>query len=66
MVQEALAALLVLLGLACAVVSWVRWARAEQAMRNDAPLPASRLSVFMTGAVAVAAVTVLVAGTLGK
>jgi putative membrane protein len=55
-----LAALLVLLGLLCAVASWVRWARAERAMRRQAPLPASPVSAVLTAAVVLAAVTILV------
>jgi|SRR6266508_601706 putative membrane protein len=38
-VQELLAALLVLLGLACSSASWVRWMRAERAIRRNEPLP---------------------------
>ncbi|UPK74601.1 DUF202 domain-containing protein [Nocardioidaceae bacterium SCSIO 66511] len=42
--QLVLAALLVLLGLLCAVASWVRWARAERAMRTGSPLPSMGLA----------------------
>jgi putative membrane protein len=60
--KKALAALLVALGLVCALVSWLRWARAEQAMRRHEPLPASTLSALLTAAVVVAAVAILVVG----
>lgn len=36
---KALAILLVLLGIGCAVLAAVRWARAERAMRHAQPLP---------------------------
>jgi putative membrane protein len=49
--QRALAVLFVMLGLVCAVTSWLRWARAERAMRRGDPLPA-----FAVGAVLVLAV----------
>lgn len=64
-VQVALAALLVVLGLCCAVISWVRWARAEQAMRHDGPLPTSMFSVFLVLAVALVAIVVLGVWSLG-
>jgi putative membrane protein len=60
--KKALAALLVALGLVCALLSWLRWARAEQAMRRHEPLPASTLSALLTAAVVVAAVAILVVG----
>ncbi|UYM07788.1 YidH family protein [Solicola gregarius] len=43
--QTTLAAILVLLGLLCAVASWLRWARAERAMRTGAPLPSMGLAM---------------------
>lgn len=43
--QRVLAAVLVVLGLLCAVTSWLRWARAERAMRNGEPLPATSMTV---------------------
>lgn len=58
--RQALGSLLVFLGLALSASSLVRWARNEDAMRNDRPLPASRLPVFTAaGVVAVAAVAVV-------
>ena len=60
--KQALAALLVALGLLCAVVSWVRWARAERAMRRTEPLPSSPLGAILTAAVVVTAVAILVVG----
>ena len=39
--QQVLAVTLILLGLGCAVASWVRWARTERAMRLRLPLPST-------------------------
>ena len=39
--QTVLAVVLVLLGLGCALTSWVRWARTERAMRHHEPLPST-------------------------
>jgi putative membrane protein len=58
--QRALALLLVLLGLFCAVVSWFRWARAERAMRRGEPLPAFALGVVLMLAIAGCALLLLV------
>lgn len=49
--------LLLVLGLLCAVASWLRWARAERAMRLDEPLPSSPLTPILT--VGTAVVTVI-------
>ncbi len=37
--QVTLASFLVVLGMLCAILAWVRWAAAERAMRSDRPLP---------------------------
>ena len=59
--QRGLAALLVILGLLCAVVSWVRWAKAERAMRRQEPLPAaSSVSIVIVLGVVLAALILLV------
>jgi len=59
--QRALAALLVLLGLLCAVASWVRWAKAERAMRRQESLPpASGVGIIIVLGVVVAALILLV------
>jgi putative membrane protein len=50
--------LLVLLGLVCAVASWVRWARTERAVRAGDPLPSTTLLAWL------ALVLVLVAAGL--
>jgi putative membrane protein len=60
-VQQTLAALLVSLGLVCALASWFRWAKAERAMRRREPLPASLLSAVLTSALVLAAAALLVA-----
>jgi putative membrane protein len=62
--QTTLAAVFVLLGLGCAVASWVRWARAERAMRQRRPLPSSSFGVVLAGFVVLAGVGLLVVGVL--
>ena len=58
MVRKAVALTLILVGMLCAGAGWVRWARAERAMRNGARLPATPLGLVLTVCV------VLVASTL--
>jgi len=59
--QRGLALLLVLLGLLCAVASWVRWAKAERAMRRHESLPAaSGVSIIIVVGVVSAALILLV------
>lgn len=60
--QQALAGLLVVLGLLCAAASWIRWARAERAMRRGEPLPASGLTAVLAVGVIAAAVVLLLTG----
>ena len=60
--KQLVAILLVGLGLASAVSSWVRWARSERAIRRDEPLPSSAFTAVLAGALVVAAIAVLVAG----
>lgn len=60
--QHALAVLMVVLGLLCASASWVRWARAERAMRRGEPLPASGVGAVLGLGVVAAAVVLLLAG----
>jgi len=62
--QRGLAAVFVVLGLACAVSAWMRWARAERAMRRNEPLPSSRFGVVLAAVVVVAGVALLVGGLL--
>lgn len=59
--QMPLAAVLVLLGLLCSIASWIRWARAERAMRHHKPLPASGLTGVLAVTVVLVSVAVLVA-----
>jgi putative membrane protein len=60
-IQRGLAALLVLLGLVCAIASWVRWAKAERAMRRQEPLPAaSGVGIIIVLGVGLAALVLLV------
>ena len=60
--QHALAAVFVLLGLMCAVASWLRWARAERAMRRKEALPASSFGVVVAVVVVLAGVGLLAFG----
>lgn len=53
-----LAVLLLSLGLSTAAAAWIRWARAERAMRRREPLPSTVLGVTL------AALVVLAAGAL--
>jgi inner membrane protein YidH len=61
-VQRLLAVLLVLLGVVCAAASWLRWARAERAIRHRAPLPSSPLTAVLTVGILCVAVILLFAG----
>lgn len=58
-VQRGLAALLVCLGLISAVAAWFRWAAAERAIRNGAPLPSLGFSVILVLGLVVAGVVTL-------
>lgn len=46
-VQTGLVAVLLLLGLACALGAWWRWARVEQALGRSEPLPAPHLAAMV-------------------
>jgi putative membrane protein len=59
--QRVLAALLSLLALVCAVASFLRWARAERAMRHGAPIGGPSLSVIVAVGLALVALAVVVA-----
>ncbi|WP_137122046.1 YidH family protein [Segeticoccus rhizosphaerae] len=59
LVQQALSAVLLVAGLLCALVSWTRWARAERAMRENNPLPASQLGVVLAVLIVAVAIVVL-------
>lgn len=54
-VRLVLCVLLALIGAGLAVLSYRRWSQMEAAMRNDQALPFSRVLLFMTIVVAVAA-----------
>lgn len=51
---------LILCGLVCASGSYLRWSRAEQAIRTGRPLPSSPAMPFLTGVLAVVAVIAIV------
>lgn len=57
--RETLGASLIVLGTLLAVGSVMRWAAAEEAMRQDRPIPATRLPVVLAAGVMI--VTVMVA-----
>ncbi|MGH3355302.1 MAG: YidH family protein [Nocardioidaceae bacterium] len=61
-VQFGLAAAFIALGLLCAVASWLRWARAERAMRRGDPLPAASFGVVLSVVVVLSALGLLAAG----
>ena len=58
-VQTGLASLLVVLGMSAAIAAWVRWARAERAMRRREPLPSSSLGVVLSLGIVLTASVVL-------
>lgn len=60
--EHALAVLMVVLALTCAAVSWIRWARAERAMRRGEPLPGSGIGAALALGVVAAALVLLLAG----
>ena len=57
--QAALASVFIVLGVLCAVASWLRWARAERAMRRQEPLPASQLGALLAVVVVLAGLGLL-------
>jgi inner membrane protein YidH len=58
--RRGLGALLVVLGVVAAVGGWVRWVRAERALRTRAPLPGLSLGVVLVVGLVAAAVVVVV------
>jgi putative membrane protein len=60
--QASLAGLFIVLGVACAVAAWMRWARAERALRNDEPLPASHFALVLAVVVVLAGMGLIAAG----
>lgn len=59
-VQQTLAVLLVSLGLVSAAFAWIRWARAERAMRNHEALPSAPMGLMLAASLVVAAGAVLI------
>lgn len=53
---------LTLLGLGTALISWVRWALAERAMRRSEPLPAFGFGIIFALVLIVAVIVLLVGG----
>lgn len=60
-VQQVLAVVLVLLGLCCALVSWLRWAQAERAMRRHQGLPSTSMGAVLAAALVLSGLILLVA-----
>lgn len=60
--QRGLAVLLVVVGVASALVAWVRWALAERAMRRRGPLPSFGFGALFTAVLAVIAVVLVAMG----
>lgn len=60
--RETLGAALIVLGTMLAVGSMIRWASAEEAMRQDKPIPATKLPVVL--AVGVMVVTAIISALL--
>lgn len=56
---RSLSALLVVLGLYCAILAWLRWARAERAIRQGTALPGAGMSIAISVGVATAAIVLL-------
>jgi putative membrane protein len=59
--RRLLAGILVTLGFLAAVVSWLRWATAERAVRRGAPLPSMGFALVIGLGLVVVALLVLVA-----
>ncbi len=58
--KKPLTILLLVLGLGCAISAWIRWARAERAMRRGEPLPSSSYTAALAAAVGLAALLLIV------
>jgi putative membrane protein len=59
--QRGLTVLVLALGILCAALSWVRWARTERAIREHRPLPAPGLGTLLATGLLVAGVVLVVA-----
>ena len=60
--RRTLALLLLALGLVCGAASWVRWARAERALRRHEPLPATPVAAALLSLGVISCVGLLVVG----
>ncbi len=60
-VRQVLVVALLVLGALCAGASWLRWARAERAMRRGEPLPSSPLAPVLTVGLLLVTLLLLVA-----
>ena len=64
--RMAASVLLILCGIACPIQAWLGWSAVEKAMRNNRPLPAPRLSLWLVVALVVIGVLVMLAVLLGR
>ncbi|GAB2888210.1 YidH family protein [Nocardioides pacificus] len=60
--QRGLAAVMVGLGMLSAVAAWVRWARAERAMRRREALPSFGYGALFTACLVIAALVLIAVG----
>ena len=58
--QRGLAAVLVAMGAATSLTAWLRWMRAERALRLDGPLPGMRVGAVLVTGLVIIGVVVLV------
>lgn len=59
LLRRAAAIVLILTGIAAPVQAWLGWTSVERALRTQRPLPAPRLAPWLTGAVCLAGLLVL-------
>lgn len=64
--RMAASVLLILCGIACPIQAWFGWSAVEKAMRQNRPLPAPRLSLWLVLALVVIGVLVMLAVVLGR
>ncbi|MDP9823404.1 YidH family protein [Nocardioides massiliensis] len=60
--QRTLAAVLVGMGLLCAIAAWLRWARAERAIRRQEHLPSFGFALLLAFGLVLIGIVVLIVG----
>jgi len=58
--KKALAAMLLVLGIASAATAWLRWARSERAIRTHTPLPSPGATALLAGGMVLTGALLLV------